>query len=135
MRERLNDLEANLEATLRAGKRQSAPFSRGEPKANPERPGRKSGERHGLHGHRQPPEQVDETVAVEAPCVCPDCGGELDEAGIGEQWREEILPTRPYRRRFVIHCGTLPEVRAAGARSPCAPLAQGALGCLVEDVA
>src|SRR5262249_14280484 len=34
LRGRLNDLEAKLEAALRAGKRQSAPFSRGEPIAN-----------------------------------------------------------------------------------------------------
>jgi len=102
---RLNDLEAKLEAALRAGKRQSAPFSQGEPKANPKRPGRKSGEKHGRHGHRQPPEQVDETVRVEVPCGCPDCGGELEEAGIEEQWQEEILPPRPMRRRFVIQVG------------------------------
>jgi hypothetical protein len=35
LRERLNDLEGKLEAALRVGKRQSAPFSREEPKANP----------------------------------------------------------------------------------------------------
>ena len=78
LRERLGDLEAKLEAALRAGKRQSAPFSRGEPKANPKQPGRKSGDEHGRHGHRQPPEHVDETVAVGPPCSCP-CGGELEE--------------------------------------------------------
>src|SRR6266566_2893480 len=105
LRGRLNDLEAKLEAASRAGKRQSAPFSRGEPKANPKRPGRKSGDKHGRHGHRQPPEQVDETVRVEVPCDCPDCGGELEEAGTEEQWQEEILPPRPIRRRFVIHVG------------------------------
>jgi transposase len=29
----------------------------------------------------------------------------LEEAGIEEQWQEEILPPRPIRRRFVIHVG------------------------------
>jgi transposase len=105
LRVRLNDLEARLEAALRAGKRQSAPFSRGEPKADPKRPGRKSGEKHGRHGHRQPPEQVDETVTVEMPCGCPDCGGELEEVGAEEQWQEEIPPPRPIRRRFVVQVG------------------------------
>ncbi len=107
LRLRLGELEARLEAALRAGKRQSAPFSKGEPKTDPKRPGRKSGEQHGRHGHRQPPEHVDETVAVDPPCACPDpdCGGELEEAGIEEQWQEEILPPRPIRRRFVIHVG------------------------------
>jgi len=105
LRGRLSDLEAKLEAALRAGKRQSAPFSRGEPKADPKRPGRKSGEKHGRHGHRPPPDQVDETVAVEVPCGCPECGGEVGEVGTEEQWQEEIVPARPMRRRFVIHVG------------------------------
>jgi transposase len=48
---------------------------------------------------------VDETVAVEVPCACPDCGGELEEAGVEEQWQEEILPPQPIRRRFVVHVG------------------------------
>ena len=110
---RVRELEAQLEAALRAGKRQSAPFSKGEPKADPKRPGRKSGEKHGRHGHRQPPEHVDETVAVEAPCACPECGGELEEERTEEQWQEEIPVPHPIRRRFVIHvarckqCGRL----------------------------
>lgn len=92
-----------MEAALRAGKRQSAPFSKGKPKADPKRPGRKSGDQHGRHGHRQPPEQVDEIVAAETPCACPDCGGELEEAETEEQWQEEIPVPRPIRRHFVIH--------------------------------
>lgn len=100
---RIRELEARLEAAQRAGKRQSAPFSKGGPKADPKRPGRKSGEKHGRHGHRQPPEHVDETVAVEAPCACPECGGELEEERTEEQWQEEMPEPRPIRRRFVIH--------------------------------
>ena len=103
LQRRLRELEARLEAALRRGKRQSAPFSKGEPKADPKRPGRTSGEKHGQHGHRQPPEHVDETVAVEAPCACPECGGELEEERTEEQWQEEIPVPRPIRRRFVIH--------------------------------
>lgn len=103
LQRRLSELEAKLEAILRAGKRQSAPFSKGEPKVDPKRPGRKSGDQHGRNGHRQPPEHVDQTVAVEPPCGCPDRGGELEEAGIEEQWQEEIPVPHPIRRRFVIH--------------------------------
>lgn len=103
LQRRLRELEARLEAALRVGKRQSAPFSKGEPKVDPKRPGRKSGEKHGRHGHRQPPEHVDKTVAVEAPCACPECGGELEEERTEEQWQEEIPVPRPIRRRFVIH--------------------------------
>ncbi|HUB27753.1 MAG TPA: hypothetical protein VL992_20180 [Tepidisphaeraceae bacterium] len=40
-------LEQKLEASLRSGKRQAAPFSRGLPKVDPKRPGRKSGDDYG----------------------------------------------------------------------------------------
>ena len=36
-------LEKRIEETLRKKKRNTAPFSRGEPKANPQTPGRKPG--------------------------------------------------------------------------------------------
>ena len=41
---RLGQLEDAVTGLQRAGKRQAAPFSRGAPKANPKKPGRKSGE-------------------------------------------------------------------------------------------
>jgi len=53
--ERIRELEAALEESRRAGKRQASPFSKGEPKPDPKRPGRKSGEAHGRHGHRMEP--------------------------------------------------------------------------------
>jgi transposase len=102
LKERIRELESLLEAALRGGKRQSAPFSKGTPKANPKPAGRKQGTEHGRHGHRQAPEQVDETVSVPAPCDCPKCGGELQEAGVEEQFQEEIPIPQPVRRRFVI---------------------------------
>src|SRR5438876_8946334 len=40
-------LRKELEAALRASKRQAAPHFRGEPKADPQRPGRKSGSHYG----------------------------------------------------------------------------------------
>src|SRR4029453_5704945 len=40
-------LRGEVEALRRAGKRQEAPFSRGEPKADPKRAGRKPGAAHG----------------------------------------------------------------------------------------
>ncbi len=36
-------LKTQLEASQRGGKRQAAPYSKGPPKKNPKRPGRKSG--------------------------------------------------------------------------------------------
>jgi transposase len=37
----------------RTAKRQAAPFSKGEPKPNPKKPGRKTGVKHGTHAHRE----------------------------------------------------------------------------------
>ena len=54
-------LKSQLDEAQRAAKRQAAPFSKGQPKEQPKKRGRKSGEQHGRHGHRQPPEHIDET--------------------------------------------------------------------------
>jgi hypothetical protein len=48
-------LRHQFDAALRAGKRQVGPFAKGEPKANPRRPGRKPGQDYGPKAHRQPP--------------------------------------------------------------------------------
>ena len=47
---RISELEKLLEESRRAGKRQAAPFRKGEPSDEPKRPGRKSGDAHGRHG-------------------------------------------------------------------------------------
>jgi transposase len=60
LRAELVRLTALLERAVRAGKRQAAPFRQGEGKQKPKRPGRKSGDRHGAHGHRPPPPQVED---------------------------------------------------------------------------
>jgi hypothetical protein len=52
---RIGELERALEDSRRGGKRQAAPFSKGEPTASPKTPGRKSGADHGRHGHRATP--------------------------------------------------------------------------------
>ena len=71
-------LRAQLEAARRAGKRQSAPFSKGDPKQNPAKSGHKSGERYGTKGHRPAPDHVDEEIGVPMPDCCPCCQGELE---------------------------------------------------------
>ena len=53
--ERIRELEAALEESHRAGKRQALPFSKGEPEPDPKRPGRKSGEAHSRDDHRTAP--------------------------------------------------------------------------------
>jgi uncharacterized membrane protein YccC len=80
-RERLQEINERLrgevEALRRAAKRQAAPFSKGDPIANPKRAGRKPGAAYGTRAHRRPPEHVDQVVAVGLPGCCPGCGGEL----------------------------------------------------------
>jgi len=94
-------LRKDLEAAQRAAKRQAAPFSRGKPKPNPKRPGRKSGAAHGPHAHRPIPDHVDEEIQVAAPEKCPDCGGPLTVERVDTQYQEEIV-RRTYVRRFHI---------------------------------
>src|SRR6266702_2310145 len=60
-------LRRELEAALPASKRQPAPHSRGTPKANPQRPGRKPGRRYGEQSCRPIPKRVDERITVPLP--------------------------------------------------------------------
>jgi transposase len=101
-------LQAQLEQSQRAGKRQSAPFAKGEPKKNPRSTARPSGANYGKHGHRLPPpdEQIDETLEALLPDCCPHCGGDLvEEDEVDLQFQEEI-PIKPLRRKIRIHKGS-----------------------------
>ncbi len=113
LQRRVHDLHAEnerlrrqLDATLRAGKRQAGPFAKGEPKPNPKRPGRKPGKDYGTKAHRQPPtpEKIDEVHEAPLPELCPDCGGPLDETHVAQQFQVEI-PRKPIHRQFNIHIG------------------------------
>jgi transposase len=97
-------LRRELEAALRATKRQAAPHSRGRPKANPERPGRKSGGRYGRQACRPIPSRVDERIAVPLPDHCPHCGGGVESESCETQYQEEIV-RRTVVRRFDIAVG------------------------------
>jgi transposase len=99
-------LRRQLDAALRAGKRQAGPFAKGDPKPNPKKPGRKPGRDYGIKAHRQPPspEQIDEVHEAPLPHVCPDCGGPLDETHVAQQFQVEI-PRKPIHRQFNIHIG------------------------------
>lgn len=100
------ELTRKLDAALRAGKRQAAPFRKGPPQPNPKTPGRKSGDEHGRHAHRLPPphETITETLDAPLPDACPHCRGHLVETGTTEQFQTEI-PRQPIRRKFTIHVG------------------------------
>jgi transposase len=104
LRSRVGKLEGELEEARRASKRQAAPFSRGEPKSGPRRPGRRSGEEHGRHGHRQPPGEVDEEFDAPLAPRC-ECGGEILENRIEYQFQDELPVVRRLRRRFAVQIG------------------------------
>jgi transposase len=62
LQQRAHDLQAEterprrqLDAALRAGKRQAGPFAKGEPKPSPRKPGRKPGQDYGTKAQRLPP--------------------------------------------------------------------------------
>jgi transposase len=101
--ERIAELEKLLEEAHRSGKRQAAPFSKGEPKPEPARPGRKSGKAHGRHGHRMAPTEADRELEAPAPLVCPHCGGGTDLERIAEQYQTDLPDPEPVVTRFKVH--------------------------------
>jgi transposase len=103
-------LRRELEAALRATKRQAAPHSRGRPKANPKRPGRKTGGRYGRQACRPIPARVDEGIAVPLPDHCPHCGGNVESESCERQYQEEIV-RRTVVRRFDIAVGRCRDCR------------------------
>ena len=111
LREQLNKAQAEierlhkaLEEALRSLKRQAAPFSKGQPKSNPQRPGRKSGSAYGQRAFRTVPDRVDEEISVELPKRCPECGGRVVHDGTHPQFQEEII-RRTIVRRFDVEIG------------------------------
>ena len=104
LEKRLAQLEARLEELSRSAKRQAAPFSRGLPKADPKRPGRKAGEDYGTKARRAVPTVIDEVHEAPLPDRCPRCGGRVIESHVDHQYQVEI-PRRPIYRRFNVHVG------------------------------
>ena len=83
-----------LEEELRASKRQAAPFSKGQRKANPKPPGRKAGQ--GDFRYRPAPAEPigGEIVEAAVPAGCPSCGGVLEVEA--EEWATTTdLPVQP----------------------------------------
>ena len=94
---RIAQLEALLAARTRAGKRQAAPFSKGPPKADPGKPGRKAGKDYGVQASRAIPPVIDETFEARLPDRC-DCGGTIVPDTIEHQYQTEI-PRKPIHRQ------------------------------------
>lgn len=113
LRKRMGELESQverlsklLEQAQRTNKRQAAPFSKGTPKPDPKRPGRKPGSDYGTSAFRAapPPRRIDEVYEAELPARCPGCGGSVHERHTSCQYQVEI-PRRPVYRRFNVHVG------------------------------
>jgi transposase len=107
----IEELKRLVEELRRRGKRQAAPFSKGEPMARPLRPGRKPGSEYGHQAVREIPERIDETIAVECPLYCPHCHGPVSLGGKDRQYQVDLPPVQPHTIEFVLdwghcqHCG------------------------------
>lgn len=86
--EQIRSLNKRIEELERKQARSAAPFSKGQKKKNPQKPGRKAGK--GKFGTRKAPtaEEITDLVEVNVPATqCEECGGELEEIG------EELVST------------------------------------------
>jgi len=99
----LQALKELLENAQRRGKRQATPFSKGEPKAAPKKPGRKAGH---PAAQRAVPDKVDRTEEAPLPPACPDCGGQVVEDDVQTQYQLDIPRPIPVSvTQFNIHVG------------------------------
>jgi transposase len=109
LRAEVERLKAELEQSKRAGQRQAAPFSKGPPKDQPKRPGRKAGH---APSHRTPPspEQVDRTIEVPLPPECPECQAPLDDVPVTvhDQYQIDLPQPKPIITRFRVPVARCP---------------------------
>jgi len=105
LKARITQLEGAVEALRRGNKRQSAPFSKGDRKDEPARPGRKKGKAHGRHGHRMVPPNPDRTLDAPLPQCCPHCGQGVDFERWDDQYQSELPEPRPVITRFRVGVG------------------------------
>jgi transposase len=93
-----------LEAEVRRGKRQAAPFARGTPKKDPKPPGRRPGE--GAFRRRLPPAEEEILQSDDVPLSgCPGCGGEVEANQVQEHYQLDLPEVRPFWRRFRTYRG------------------------------
>ncbi len=97
LRQENERLKRQLEEAQRAHKRQAAPFSRRQRKANPKPPGRKSGTAYGQHYRKALPQQVDEVIVVPVPSRC-SCGGAVEVEKVESQYQHEVVRKTIWRR-------------------------------------
>lgn len=117
--QRIAELEKIIEELRRRGKRQAAPFSKGHPKSDPQRPGRKPAERYGQRAVRPRPTKVDEKIEVGCPLFCEACQGPVRLVGKESQYQIDLPPIRTWTTEFVLHYGECLECgRRAVGRHP-----------------
>ena len=116
---RMAHLEKLIEELQRKGKRQAAPFSKGEPKAAPKPPGRKPGAQYGQVATRPVPQRIDETLDVPCPLYCESCQGKVKPLGRESQYQIDLPPICPVTTEFVVHYGKCQDCgRRAQGRHP-----------------
>src|SRR5450432_3327472 len=91
-------LQKLLEDAVRKRKRNTAPFSRDDPKPNPKTPGRKSGNQYGQQATRPTPLKVNEQIAVPLPPCCPHCACQVIRETTQAQYQEDIVRVTVVRR-------------------------------------
>ena len=89
LQRKIERLERINEELRRANKRQATLFSRGAPKDNPKRRGRKRGKRYGARGSRPVPKS-DRVVHIPAPLYCPECQAAAKLLEQRKQWQTDI---------------------------------------------
>jgi transposase len=105
LEEQVRQLQQRLDELTRSGKRQAAPFSRGLPKLDPKKPGRKPGDDYGTKAFRAVPPVIDEIHDAPLPPRCPRCGNNAyTDTRIEHQYQVEI-PRRPIYRQFNVAVG------------------------------
>lgn len=111
-------LRAEIEQLKRNNARSAAPFSNNKRKKNPQKPGRKAGQ--GTFSNRPAPPEEQYSEPIEdvpvAETACPDCGGELVEAGTEVVTNTELPPApspevKAYRIRIRSCCRCQRKVR------------------------
>jgi transposase len=105
LKRQVEELKNLVEELRRRGKRQAAPFSKGEPSEDPKRPGRKAGDQYGQQATRALPERVDETIEVECPLYCEHCQGKVTVEGEAPQYQTDLPEIRPWTTEFILQYG------------------------------
>lgn len=102
---RIAELVRLVEELRRKGKRQPAPFSKGTPRRNPKKPGRKAGKAYGRQATRPVPSKVDQHVLVQCPLFCPNCNGPVRVSGKAERYQTDLPQVKPVTTCFEAHFG------------------------------